>query len=64
MEKRIQRHLFSNKKLFWHIDYLLNKTEIVDVFKIESDHKLVTSVRNIGGRSINNKINFIRKEML
>ena len=41
LEKRINRHIRQNKKLFWHIDYLLaNKNvEIVDVKKRESDFK-------------------------
>ncbi len=38
---RIQRHLRSNKKLHWHIDYLLNheNTEIIDVIYAISDVK-------------------------
>jgi Uri superfamily endonuclease len=39
MEKRIQRHLTPAKKKFWHIDYLIEKAEIVTVFQIESSDK-------------------------
>jgi len=31
-EKRIQRHLRNEKKKHWHIDYLLEKSKIVDIF--------------------------------
>ena len=40
LEKRIQRHCSSNKKIFWHIDYLLEEMEICEVFRIESNHRL------------------------
>ncbi len=41
IEKRIERHLSKNKKLHWHIDYLLkNKnTEIKKVFYKESNKR-------------------------
>jgi Uri superfamily endonuclease len=32
LESRINRHLRSNKKIHWHIDYLLKYADIVDVF--------------------------------
>lgn len=28
LEKRVQRHLRKEKKLFWHVDYLLNHPEV------------------------------------
>ena len=33
LEKRINRHLSSNKKFHWHIDYLLSYTKIVQVLR-------------------------------
>ena len=30
--QRIQRHLRKRKKLFWHIDYLLEHAQIIDIF--------------------------------
>lgn len=38
LEKRVKRHLSSDKKLHWHIDYLLMnpKTSVVKVFYNES----------------------------
>ena len=32
LEKRIARHFSKEKKIFWHIDYLLEHGKIVDVF--------------------------------
>ena len=34
LEKRVQRHIRKEKKLFWHIDYLLNSndTKILNIF--------------------------------
>ncbi len=31
LESRLKRHLSNEKKLHWHIDYLLKKAEIVDI---------------------------------
>jgi len=36
LEQRIQRHLRDNKKIHWHIDYLLQYAKIIKVFYIES----------------------------
>lgn len=40
LERRIERHYRSEKKLFWHIDYLLENAMILKDYKIESPHKL------------------------
>lgn len=39
LEQRINRHLRVNKKIHWHIDYLLSKTKVVDIFFIENKIK-------------------------
>lgn len=39
IEKRVERHRSSNKKMHWHIDYLLEHAELKDVFYRESDKK-------------------------
>jgi len=39
LEKRIQRHLKADKKMHWHIDYLLEHSKIIDVFYKENIHK-------------------------
>ncbi len=32
IERRVARHCSHNKKMHWHIDYLLESVSIVDVF--------------------------------
>lgn len=32
LSARLERHLRKNKKLFWHIDYLLQKAEIKEIW--------------------------------
>ena len=39
IEQRVRRHLSSSKKMHWHIDYLLQNAQIVDVFYKESDKR-------------------------
>jgi Uri superfamily endonuclease len=39
LEQRIQRHLRADKKLHWHIDYLLKNSKITDVFYKKSVYK-------------------------
>ena len=39
LEARINRHKISEKKMHWHIDYLLEKTKILDVYYKESEKK-------------------------
>jgi len=40
LEKRIERHLKKEKKKHWHIDFLLEKAQVVKVLKIISDERL------------------------
>ena len=39
LKKRIGRHLRNEKKMHWHIDYLLKKARIVKIWTLESDEK-------------------------
>jgi sugar fermentation stimulation protein A len=39
IEQRVARHLRKSKKLHWHIDYLLVKAEVKNVFVRETDRK-------------------------
>jgi len=39
LEKRINRHLSKNKNYHWHIDYLLQKSEILEVYIKENNIK-------------------------
>ena len=40
LESRIKRHLSDEKKLHWHVDYLLEKAQITDVIYNESSRKI------------------------
>jgi len=40
LNARISRHLRKDKKLHWHIDYLLRKAAIVDVWSVEKEERL------------------------
>lgn len=39
LDQRIQRHLRKQKKMHWHIDYLLSHAKIVNVFYKQSEVK-------------------------
>ena len=40
LESRIKRHLSDEKKLHWHIDYMLKKSKVYDVIYCESTKKI------------------------
>ena len=46
LEARIKRHLRDDKNLHWHIDYLLKKTEIIEVFCKKSTTKEECDIAN------------------
>lgn len=46
LEGRINRHMRKDKKFHWHIDYLLDKTKIVDVFCKKSKRKEECEIAN------------------
>ncbi len=55
LEKRINRHLRKNKKIFWHIDYVLSSpnVRIVKVLFKESEKKEECFIaRNVVGEPI------------
>ncbi len=39
LQKRVERHLSSTKKLHWHVDYFLEYAKITKVYTIESTEK-------------------------
>ena len=55
LEKRIQRHFSSEKKMHWHIDYFLKHSKILKVFYRESNKKEECKIANF----LNKKFNFI-----
>ena len=40
IEGRVKRHLREDKKIHWHIDYLLKSAEVIGVYYKESNRKL------------------------
>jgi len=40
LDARIARHLRDDKRLHWHVDYLLQHAEVVDVVRVECDERL------------------------
>jgi Uri superfamily endonuclease len=40
LDARIDRHLRDDKRLHWHIDYLLQHADVVDVVRVQSDRRL------------------------
>ena len=40
LEKRVARHFRKNKKLHWHIDFLLAKAELLRAYLIPSEERL------------------------
>ncbi len=47
LDSRIQRHLSSNKKHFWHIDYLLDHAQVVAVVKVPSCRRLECEIADL-----------------
>jgi Uri superfamily endonuclease len=47
MEKRLQRHMRKEKKLFWHIDYFLQFASIIDILRISSPEKLECKIAHL-----------------
>ena len=46
LEGRIQRHLRKQKKIHWHIDYLLNHAKIVGVFYKKNETREECNIAN------------------
>ncbi|AEH51813.1 GIY-YIG nuclease family protein [Pseudothermotoga thermarum] len=44
LEKRIERHLRKNKKMHWHVDYLLKEAKVLMVIEIPSNERLEEKV--------------------
>lgn len=39
LEKRVERHLASDKKIHWHIDYLLTRGRVIDIVHGETKER-------------------------
>ena len=57
LESRLNRHLRSNKKLHWHIDYLLQEASVSSIIICRTDKRIECTIARILSRqfeSINN----------
>ncbi len=54
LEKRIRRHLSKDKKFHWHIDYLLEKAEILEVYLKENTIKEECKIANMFNEKLEN----------
>jgi Uri superfamily endonuclease len=56
LQARIKRHLARHKRLFWHIDYLLEKAEVIGVKSLpgtkEDECRLSEEMSQCGGRMV------------
>ncbi len=46
-KSRLNRHLKSNKKPHWHIDYLLEKASIVDIIFCETNDRMECIIAHV-----------------
>ena len=58
LEQRIQRHLRTNKKRHWHIDYLLPFTEIVEILYKENTRREECAIARMFKRNFTNILGF------
>jgi len=54
LEGRINRHLRSDKKVHWHIDYLLKRSDIIKVFYRGTERKIECDVARIFSKKLEN----------
>ena len=56
LNQRIKRHFSQNKKIFWHIDYLLKEkgVRIIKVWKSGSEECKIAKVLSLYGKAIKN----------
>jgi Uri superfamily endonuclease len=52
-EKRINRHLSSNKKFHWHIDYLLSQAKVIKVLRYVGSRKDECKLNQVTSQSAN-----------
>ncbi|MEM5871536.1 MAG: GIY-YIG nuclease family protein [Candidatus Aenigmatarchaeota archaeon] len=52
LEKRIERHLKRRKKKFWHIDYLLQKAEVIRIYYLECKSKKECKIANFLSKNL------------
>lgn len=58
LESRIKRHLRKQKKIHWHIDYLLKKANIVNVFYKENEKRYECNIVQSLNKNLNEIFGF------
>jgi Uri superfamily endonuclease len=58
LDQRIQRHLRKQKKIHWHIDYLLSHVRIVDIFYKENQTREECSIAQTLERNLSAILKF------
>jgi len=58
LESRINRHLREEKNIHWHIDFLLNSAEIINVFYKENSFKEECKISNEFKKKLQSVKNF------
>ena len=58
LEERISRHLSKDKRYHWHIDYLLEKAEILEIFIKENTIKEECKLANMFKEKLESIRNF------
>jgi len=58
LEQRIERHVRKQKRLHWHIDFLLEHGKIVEVFYRESYNREECEIANIFHKKLKGITNF------
>jgi len=46
LKSRVQRHLKTDKKFHWHIDYLLDKAKVTNYYTIKAEKKYECKLHN------------------
>lgn len=58
LENRIRRHVRKIKKKHWHIDYILDYAQIIDVFYKENEKKEECNIANKFEENLENILKF------
>ncbi len=58
LDKRIERHLNTHKKLFWHIDYLLQFALVKEAIYVETNEKVECLVAQNLSKKLVSKLGF------
>lgn len=52
LEQRINRHLRTSKKKHWHIDYLIDFADVIEIFYKETEVKIECEISSILNKNL------------